>query len=576
MLAIDLDPSHEGADDVAPGHPIRPVQPVLDQGGKSFQLADDELEGAGLLGGVLECGGFGFEPRDTPAQAGEPRLELGLADQPFGVAVDQPADAAAQLGELALDRFQLGPARPGAHGLQPALVFPDDAGRILEQLADLAPDRLVQALDPDGPGVAPALAIDAVLYRPGAAIVAVPVRRRARVVPLPHAAERAAASLADQQALQQVASARYALAPAAPVFVQLLPHLLEQRRIDQGRDRNGDVVLGRGRDPAGRALGDGRASARRAQRRPPGCRGRLPEHGLADVGGARQQGPDRAAPPLGLSGRTGHAGLEQPPAHRGQADALLADPAEDAPNHLGLGFGHLEVRCPASGLAADIAVAVGRPGQHADRAGLRAVALAAPAALGDARPLVFGEHALQLQQQGVLRRLPDWVVEEHDLGAGAPELLDQHRLVRIRAGQAVGCVHIDQVDGPHRRKVAQALQRGPDQARAAVAVVEEAQLGCHLVAVRGGARQQRLDLAVDGVALSLLVGRHPGVDRRPDRGHQPHPRRSRRLALHYPPPFLCVPLGVGRPGATAGAASVGRRPPAPPARPAAARSPPPG
>ena len=202
MLAVDLDPSHEGADDVAPGRPVRPVQPVLDQGGKGFQLANDELEGAGLLGNVLECGGFGFEAGDAPAQAGEPRLELGLADQPFGVAVDQPADTTTQLRELALNRLQLGPARPGAHGLQAALVLPHDAGRILEQLADLLPNRLVQALDPDGPGVAPALAINTVLYRPGAAIVAVPVRRRARVVPLPHAAERAATFLADQQALQ--------------------------------------------------------------------------------------------------------------------------------------------------------------------------------------------------------------------------------------------------------------------------------------------------------------------------------------------------------------------------------------
>jgi len=67
VLAVDLDPPHEGADDVAPGRPVRPVQPVLDQGGEGLQLADDELEGAGLLGGVLERGGFGFEPGDAPA-----------------------------------------------------------------------------------------------------------------------------------------------------------------------------------------------------------------------------------------------------------------------------------------------------------------------------------------------------------------------------------------------------------------------------------------------------------------------------------------------------------------------------
>ncbi len=67
MLAVDLDPSHEGTDDVAPSCPIRPVQPVLDQGSEGFQLANDELEGADLLGGILECGSFGFEPGDALA-----------------------------------------------------------------------------------------------------------------------------------------------------------------------------------------------------------------------------------------------------------------------------------------------------------------------------------------------------------------------------------------------------------------------------------------------------------------------------------------------------------------------------
>lgn len=576
MLAVDLDPPHKGANDVALGRPVRPVQPVLDQGGEGLQLADDELEGTGLLGGVLERGGFGLELGDAPAQCREPRLELGFADQPLGVTVDQPADAAAQFRELTLDRLQFGPARSGAQDLQTALVLSHDAGWLLEQLADLAPDRLVEALDPDGSGVAPALAINAVPLRPGAAVVVVAVRWRARVAPLPKAAERAAADLTDHQALQQVARARHALAPAAPVLVQLLPHALEQHRIDQGRGRDGDVVLGRSRDMAGWALGDWSAAARRTQRRPPWGRGGFPEQGLADVGGVRQQGPDRAAAPLGLASRAGHAGLEQPPAHRGQADALLADPAEDAADHLGLALGHLEARRPVPCRAAEIAVAVGRPGQHADRAGLGQMALASAAALGDARPLVFGEHALQLQQQSVLRRLPDRAVEEYHLGPGARELLDQHRLMRVRAGQAVGRVHVDDVDGRHRREVAQALQSWPDQARAAVAAVEEAQLGRDLVAIRGRARQQRLNLAVDGVALSLLIGRHPRVDRRPDRGHEPYPRRGRRLPLHHSPPLSSATPGQGGPGATASAGDAGKHRPAPPARPGAARSPPPG
>jgi hypothetical protein len=64
---LALDPARQGAGDVALGGPVRPVQPTLGQGSEGFQLADDELEGTGLLGGA-------------PAQTGEARLELGLAD----------------------------------------------------------------------------------------------------------------------------------------------------------------------------------------------------------------------------------------------------------------------------------------------------------------------------------------------------------------------------------------------------------------------------------------------------------------------------------------------------------------
>ncbi len=53
MLAINLNPPHEGADDVAFHGPIRPVQPIPDQGGEYLQLADDELQRAGLLSRIL-------------------------------------------------------------------------------------------------------------------------------------------------------------------------------------------------------------------------------------------------------------------------------------------------------------------------------------------------------------------------------------------------------------------------------------------------------------------------------------------------------------------------------------------
>src|SRR5829696_4760958 len=98
--------------------------------------------------------------------------------------------------------------------------------------------------------------------RPGAAIVAVPLLRRTQGR-LPAATERVAAGPADQQALQQVARARLALAAAPPVLAQLLLRAFEQRGVDQRRDRDGDPLVGRGQDPTTRVLGDRGATARR-------------------------------------------------------------------------------------------------------------------------------------------------------------------------------------------------------------------------------------------------------------------------------------------------------------------------
>ena len=173
VLAIDLDPPHEGADDVTPRVPIRILQPIPDQGGKHLQLANDELQRAGLLGRILQRCSFCLKLGDALAQACQPRLEFRLADHALGVAVDQPAYAAAQLRDLALDRFQFGPARPAAHSLQAALIFLRDAGRIGKQPADLVPRRRIELLDADGPGLAPALTVEAASVRASATVVVV-------------------------------------------------------------------------------------------------------------------------------------------------------------------------------------------------------------------------------------------------------------------------------------------------------------------------------------------------------------------------------------------------------------------
>jgi hypothetical protein len=61
----------------------------------------------GLLLRHPQCLGLGFEPRGPRAELGDARLELGLLDQTFGVAVDDAVDRTAGLDDLTLEDVEL-------------------------------------------------------------------------------------------------------------------------------------------------------------------------------------------------------------------------------------------------------------------------------------------------------------------------------------------------------------------------------------------------------------------------------------------------------------------------------------
>src|SRR3954465_731636 len=94
----------------------------------------------------------------------------------------------------------------------------------------------------------------------------------------------------------------------------------------------------------------------------------------------------------------------------------------------------------------DITISVGSLAEDTDRATAGRVHLAAPAPLEDLGPFIFGDHPLHLEQQLLLRLVADLVVEEHDLDAAAPELLDEEDLIGILASQAIGRVDVEPVD----------------------------------------------------------------------------------------------------------------------------------
>jgi hypothetical protein len=67
------------------------------------------------------------------------------------------------------------------------------------------------------------------------------------------------------------------------------------------------------------------------------------------------------------------------------------------------------------------------------------------------RALIFGDHALKLQQQLVFRRRRPFRADEQDLDAGARELFDEENLMRIAPAQPIGSIDEPDLDQSFRR-----------------------------------------------------------------------------------------------------------------------------
>jgi hypothetical protein len=181
---------------------------------------------------------------------------------------------------------------------------------------------------------------------------------------------------------------------------------------------------------------------------------------------------------------------------------------EDAAHDGRLGFVDDQI-CGAVGAAGDASVAVGDlGGQHLPGPGT--VELAAPSALGELGPFVFGDDTLDLHQQAPLWVVEGWGVGEADRHLVAGELVQDQDLVGVGAGQPIRGQAPDGVDGACFGGVAQPVQAGAVQPGPGVAVIDE--LVDQFVALGGDTLAQRLQLRADRRPRSLGVGRHSGVD----------------------------------------------------------------
>src|SRR5665811_2212876 len=480
------------------------------------QPGQEVLEVVGELEVDLTVGELGVQGVELVAQAGLAGPQLGHAgaqlvqgDQLLLVGADEPLDRLAGLGQGGVEPFALRGGRVGGAVLgEPLGDLGSDQGGVGQQRGDVVPDEAVEVVGADRLVGADSAVLVAVVVRAQAAVVVDLLVRGpggGAVVGLPAAA--AGADALQQRGIGAV-TRREAL-------VVLQPSLDPGPGVfgDQGRDGDLQPLLAV-------AVDDGVVPWRGAPGQACGAvesggllgAHRLGEAGPPGVGGVTQHAPERGAVPAGLAGAGGHAQAAEPAGQLGDRDPAVGVAGEQVRDDRRLvrhglvaGFGVLAL--------ADVAVAERGAGQHVDGAGLGAVGLAAAGAFQDLGAFILGDHALELHQQRVLGAVTAWPFDEHHLGAGLGELLDQQRLVGILAGQPVRGVHQQHVHWHLADQVAQPLQRRADQTRPGMAVVFKHPLLRHVQTQAPGVRAQRRGLGPDRLLL-LLPGRgDPGIDR---------------------------------------------------------------
>ena len=155
---------------------------------------------------------------------------------------------------------------------------------------------------------------------------------------------------------------------------------------------------------------------------------------------------------------------------------------EDLAHHLGLRLDDLVVGRAFLGLA-HVAIAIRGAAEDTDLALLGAMAFAAARTLQDLGAFVFGDHALELQQQLVLGRLRLRGFDEDRLHAVAQPFLGEQHLVGVLAAEPIRRQHQDRLDLAFGDEVAHSLQTGANQRGSAEALVLEDPLSRYAVAL---------------------------------------------------------------------------------------------
>src|SRR5882762_5224241 len=141
--------------------------------------------------------------------------------------------------------------------------------------------------------------------------------------------------------------------------------------------------------------------------------------------------------PMGQPTLCSAAHLLQSSTHFAQTRTIETNPREDQAHNTSLILDNLKARHAAALVATDVAISIGRSSERAHRARTRGMPPPTPYPLQQFGALVFGDHALNLQQKIILRSLANRAIEKHHLRSRAMELIDQYDLMGIAARQPV-------------------------------------------------------------------------------------------------------------------------------------------
>ena len=152
-------------------------------------------------------------------------------------------------------------------------------------------------------------------------------------------------------------------------------------------------------------------------------------------------------------------------------------PRKNLPNNLGVSLDNFVACLASSFVLPNVAITVRRAAEDVNCPGLRRVPLPATAPFKDLGTFIFCDHSLDLEQQILLGRPADVMIEEDDLHTLPLKFLHQEHLIRIIPGKAIRRVDVDSIEATGRRLVAQSFQSRTKKRAAAVALINEAQFG---------------------------------------------------------------------------------------------------